>query len=83
MMEPKDVLAEVVAWEAQLEALYGRIAHLTGQNQEPSTSGSGWSYSRVLVQQQWRNPATDIRPLLKRQGLGICLTTLTGESEEV
>ena len=27
MIEPKDVLAEVVAWEAQIEALHGRIAH--------------------------------------------------------
>lgn len=27
MMEPEDVVAEVVAWEAQLEALHGRIAH--------------------------------------------------------
>ena len=26
MIEPKDVLAEVVAWEAQLAALHGRIA---------------------------------------------------------
>lgn len=26
MIEPKDVLAEVVAWDAQLAALHGRIA---------------------------------------------------------
>ena len=69
MMEPKDVLAEVVAWEAQLEVLHGRIAHLTGQNQEPFRSDSRWRCSRLFSR---RNPKDEVaKPPPLWRGLGL------------